>query len=651
MKKFTLIAAFVAMASITFGQVVGVHAPTKGKAQKHEQVTQKAEQEAAWEVTFEEDPAVWTIAHDEGEADWIVSDSITTGLVLENGPDFTDENLPAGALAHAMWVYCGRRSVGDYSESGNNFAYIDGISDLLAGTEEIKNAWIQFDSIDLSTVDNPKLTFYQNYKALNSAFSYLDISLDGGATWPESITLNENVQGNTYGDDYFQIILSSYIANEGNVSLRFRWQTTEAGIGGYGYGWEIDDLKIVDNPDVDMKLLDARMNFFDYVDYTDPVNASYYHISSHYGMIPEEEFASDFAVMVWNAEIENKGNLDNAPELQVQVLDPTGSELYNETVTGPTLSVTQKDTIDLLTPEFTLTDPAMGEYTVVYNVNIADDANPEDNVDTTYFHVTDSTFARDLDNMTSSTGPSRWIDGGTDGDMIGTDYLYLYETTITSMSIYIGADSDAGTSLVAHLMEYDDDTEDWVDIVTSPLVTIEEEDIGTWKEFEFPVAVPITLDPGNDINSFNVKAGVEFFYNGEDNELTIGYDPTVPVSAWGTSWLLNNGANAGEWYTITNWSRGGVGIRLNYDLNPGAVSELDAENLSVYPNPSNGVVRIDNVEGNDIEVFNLVGQRIYSVENAEQNVRINLNDQPQGTYIVRISGTNGTRTEKVNLIK
>lgn len=648
MKKFTLIAAFVVMASFTFAQVVGVHAPTKNKAQKTEQISIKGEPEAAWEVTFEEDPVVWTIAHDEGEADWAVTDSITTGVILENGPDFTDETLPEGALASAMWVYCGRQSVGDYSESGNNFAYIDGISDLLSGTEEIKNAWIQFDSIDLSTVDNPKLTFYQNYKALNSAFSYLDISLDGGATWTESIELNEGVEGNTFGDDYYQIILTNYISNEANVSLRFRWQTTEAAIGGYGYGWEIDDLKIVDNPDVDMKLVDARMNFFEYVDYTDPANSSYYHISSHYGSIPAAQFANDMAAMLWNAEVENNGNLDNAPEFNVQVFDPSGAEIYNETATGNTLSVTQKDTIDLLTPEFSMTDPALGEYTVVYNIDIADDANPENNIDTTYFNVTDTTFARDLGNPVSSTGPSRWIDGGVDTDMIGTDYLYLHEAEIHSMTVFIGADTDPGTGFVAHLMEFDEDTEEWVDIVTSPLVTLEEGDIGDWMEFEFPVSVPIIPDPET---GYNVKAALEFYYNDTDNELTVGYDPSVPVSPWGTTWYMNEGSNAGEWYTITNWSRGGLAIRLNYDLDSDAVNELNTDNLSIYPNPSNGIVRIDNVEGNDVEVFNLVGQRIYSVENAEQNVSLNLSNQPEGTYLVRISGTNGTKTQKISLIK
>ncbi len=648
MKKFTLIAAFVVMASFTFAQVVGVHAPTKTKAQKTEQISIKGEPEVAWEVTFEEDPAVWTIAHDEGEADWIVSDSITTGLELENGVDFEDENLPDGAIAYAMWVYCGRQSVGDYSESGNNFAYIDGISDLLSGTEEIKNAWIQFDSIDLSTVDNPKLTFYQNYKHLNSAYSYLDISLDGGDTWTESITLNDGVEGNSFGDDYYQIILSTYIANEGNVSLRFRWQTTEADIGGYGYGWEIDDIKIIDNPDVDMKLADARMNFFEYADYTDPANSDYYHLSSHYGSIPAAQFANDMAVMVWNAEVVNNGNLDNTPEFNVQVFDPSGAEIYNETATGNTLSVTEKDTIDLLTPEFSMTDPDLGEYTVVYNIDIADDANPEDNVDTTYFNVTDTTFARDLGNPVSSTGPSRWIDGGVDTDMIGTDYLYLHEAEIHSMTAFIGADTDPGTGFVAHLMEFDEDTEEWVDIVTSPLVTIEEGDIGDWMEFEFPVSVPIIPDPET---GYNVKAALEFYYNDEDNELTVGYDPSVPVSSWGTTWYMNEGSNAGEWYSISNWSRGGLALRLNYNLDPEAVNALDTDNLSIYPNPSNGIVRIDNVEGNDVEVFNLVGQRIYSVENAEQNVSLNLSNQPEGTYLVRISGTDGTKTQKINLIK
>ncbi|MEA1874406.1 MAG: T9SS type A sorting domain-containing protein [Bacteroidota bacterium] len=652
MKKFTLMMSLVVLASFAFAQVVGVHAPTKDKVQKVKYNQAKGGEDVVWEVTFEEDPAVWTIAHDAGEADWTISDSTVTGVTFENGVDFTDEDLPDGTLVSSMWLYCGRRDVGVFSESGGNFAWIDGITDLLLGTEEIKNAWVQFDGLDMTGVDAPKLSFYQNYKALNSAFSYLDISLDGGATWAHELILNEDVEGNSYGDDRYEVILTDYIAGEANVSLRFRWQTTETSIGGYGYGWEIDDIKIVNNPDVDMVLKKGVMNFFDYVDYTDPANVDYFHISSHYGMLPEEQFEANAAVMVFNGIVESKGNLNITPDFNVAVFDPEMNEIYNETVSGANLSTAQVDTIDLLV-ELALDGapyPALGEYTVVYNVVALDDAYEVDNNDTTFFHVTDEIYGRDLDNMISSAGPSNWLDGGEDGDMLATNYVFLYETTVETMDVYIAESSTAGTSMVAHVMQYDDGASDWVDIGTSDLIVVTEEMLGTWHSFTFPD--PINIVPDVETSAFEVKAAVEFYYGSdEEAELVIGYDPTVNVSIWGASWYFTAGSNANSWLSLSNWSRGGLGIRLLTPTSHDAIAPINADNVNVYPNPTTGQITIENVRGADVEVFNLVGQRVYTATNMDQNMSIDLSNLSEGTYIVKISGTNTFKTQKINIVK
>jgi hypothetical protein len=646
MKKFTLIAAFVAMASITFGQVVGIQGPTKDEAKKSE-IKTSVREDVIWEVTFDEAEPQYTIGHDIGDLEWVVDDTTSSAVTFENGVDFEQDDLPMGTIVTAPWLYMGRRDVGEYSESGGNFAYVDGITNLLQGVYNDVNTWVQFDSIDLSTVDNPKLMFTQNYKAFNSDVCYIDVSIDGGATWSENIQVNTEPTVNNYADDEFFIILTNYIANESNVSLRIRWQAPGDDQYSGGYGWQIDDVRIVDNPEVDMKLVDARMNFFEYLDYTDPANADYFHVSSHYGMIPAQQFESDYAVMLWNGIVENNGSLDNSADFNVTVLDPEGTEIYNETVTSPVLSLTEKDTVDLTTPEFTIDNPILGEYTVLYSLNIADDVNMDDNADTTYFEVTESVWARDMGNITTRVSPGTFSSGHVDGEKMGVDYFLLNSQTLSSLSVYIASNTTPGTAIVGHIYEFDPDISEYVESVATALVNITEDDIGGWIELPLPVDYPIEVDPEAGAT---VRAAVSFYYNGDDNDLAIGVDPTLPTSFWGAKWFMMSGSNADSWVSFSNWNDGGLAIRLN-QLDENAVSELDAENLSVYPNPSNGVVRIDNVEGNDIEVFNLVGQRIYSVENAEQNVRINLNDQPQGTYIVRISGTNGTRTEKVNLIK
>ena len=643
MKKFTLMLSLVALASFTFAQVAGVYAPIKDKAQKTMKSQLKGGEEVAWEVTFEEDPAVWTIGHDAGDLDWIVSDTTITSVEFENGVDFTDDGVPVGAMVSSMWLYMGRRDLGEYSESGGNFAYFDAITNVLTGTETAYNAWIQFDDIDLTDESNPKLRMYQNFKALNSGATFFDYSLDDGTTWT-SIQLNGEVEGNQYGDDILEVVLPTEIGGESNVDIRFRFQADNTAVN--GYGWEIDDIKIVHNPDVDMVLKKGVMNFFDYVDYTDPANADYFHLSSHYGMLPEEQFDNDAAVMVFNGIVESKGNLDIAPDFNVTVFDPEMTEIYNETVTGISLSTFDVDTIDVLV-EFGLdAEPMNGEYTVVYNVVATDDAFMEDNIDTTYFHVTDNMMARDVNNVTSYTGPGVWQSGGNDGDMLGTNYIFMYETTIESLDVFISSATSAGTSLVAHVMQYDDVASDWIDIGTSELTVVSEDMIGDWYSFTFADPIEITPDP--ETGAMEVKAAIEFYFNEED--IYIGVDPTVNVSIWGASWYFVEGDNANSWLSLSNWSSGGLSIRLATPSS-NAVANIDAEKVGVYPNPNNGIFTIENVRGADVEVYNLVGQRVYAASNLEQNVKIDLSDLSEGTYIVKVSGLNDVKTQKINIVK
>lgn len=644
MKKFTLIMSMMVMATFTFAQVTGVYAPIKDKANKKAVVKAKADLDAAWQITFEEDPAVWTIAHDDGDSDWVVSDTCITGLDYEVGEG---ESVPAGTMVSSMWIYMGHQDVGEYSESGGNYAWFDAITDVVNGVETSHNAWVQFDNIDLSAVANPKITFYQDYKALNAGTPFVDFSTDGGTTWIET-QVNSEVAGNAFGVDLYELIAPTGVGGQANVSMRFRYYTDATSVN--GYGWMVDDIKIIDNPDVDMMLKSAQMNFFEYLDYTDPTYADYFHTSSHYGMIPEEQFEAEGAAMLFNAIVENRGNLDATVDFNVKVYDTEMTEIYNETSTSISLARTDVDTVDVLT-ELTLTAPAVkGQYTVIYSLIADGDAAPEDNIDTTYFYVTDETFSRDLDindeGLTGSVSLAGWQSGHFDGEMIATNYLFLYETSIESMDVFINSNSTPGTSMVAHVLQYNSETTEWEDIAASALVVIDESMIGTWLNFTFPDPIDVILEEG----SFNVKAAVEFFYNGDDNDLYIGYDRSVETSIWGASWYFQSGDNAGSWFSMSNWAEGGLGIRLNTPPSS-AISSINVDDVNVYPNPTTGLVTIQNVEGADVAVYNMLGMCVYSEAEVEGNVSVDMSNMAEGTYIVRISGVNAVKTQKINLVK
>jgi hypothetical protein len=605
--------------------------------------TDKEAMVPVWEVTFDEETPVWTFGSTTGTKTWAVSDTTPTYGWLNT----------LGTEVPPMWWYMGRRYVKDFSDSGNKFAWIDGISDLLEiFPQQVSDSYIQFDNIDLSAVANPKISFFQNYKALNVAPVYLDFSTDGGTTW-ESVEINTDVSGNSFGESTYEFIATNYIANQANVSMRFRWTTSTDAIGGYGYGWEIDDIRIFDNPDIDMKLVQARMNFYEYVDYTVAADAQYYHYSSHYGNIPSIQYDSDLALSWFNVCVENKGNLENVPQVNVKVFDPEMTEIFTNTVPGLSLLVTGKDTVDLIELDFALgASPMIGKYTVAYSVAVEGqtDANPGDNTDTTYFVINDNNyFGHDIDSTNSYVGPSNYVDGGLDGDMLGTTFTFLFQDIITSMDVFINENTSVGTSIIGHVMQYDAVASTWVDLSTSSLITISEADLGKWMNLSFADQVNVTF--GADETAKSIMAAIEFYYNG-DNDIYIGYDPYVPVSIWSASWFFKTGTNANTWIA-TGWEKGGLNIHLNlngFDMYE-TVGNVVSENINIYPNPTNGSLNIENVKGADLQVVNMMGQVVETVINANEFNTIDMSAYANGTYFVKIIANNQVVTRKINLMK
>ena len=77
------------------------------------------------------------------------------------------------------------------------------------------------------------------------------------------------------------------------------------------------------------------------------------------------------------------------------------------------------------------------------------------------------------------------------------------------------------------------------------------------------------------------------------------------------------------------------------------IEDFDAIGATVYPNPTSGVIKIDtDVEQTQVEVFNMLGQKVISViENG--NFSVDITDQKSGIYFVTIKNENGTATSKI----
>ena len=79
--------------------------------------------------------------------------------------------------------------------------------------------------------------------------------------------------------------------------------------------------------------------------------------------------------------------------------------------------------------------------------------------------------------------------------------------------------------------------------------------------------------------------------------------------------------------------------------------DTSAAHFSLYPNPtpSSFTLSFPHIEKRKIEVFNVSGQRVYSIEKSEEDLEINLTSQSliSNVYYVKASGASGIAVEKV----
>ena len=73
--------------------------------------------------------------------------------------------------------------------------------------------------------------------------------------------------------------------------------------------------------------------------------------------------------------------------------------------------------------------------------------------------------------------------------------------------------------------------------------------------------------------------------------------------------------------------------------------------ISIYPNPTTGTLNITNAENAAVYVYNILGEVVASIDNADAFSTIDMSNLSEGTYIVKILTDKNVITKKINLIK
>ncbi len=631
MKKITLIIVSFFLAAGVFAQVKHEASIKLSNEKLNVSKTTQSTRDVTvyWEENF--DGGVnWTTNADANMAEWTV----------DNAGSSIWGNPTEGWYFFPMNVY-------DTITEHGNWAWVGIVDPLLTGQpQHVGSTSIQFDNIDLSASTNCKITFDQVYRALNDSKYdlFVEFSTDGGATWTTSKVVNEGIPANAYSPNFkFELPLGDALAGQSNVSLRLRWETYDTNDVQVGYGWQVDNIKIVENVVNDLVLSSARINFYPaYINYG---------FSGFYAKLPKRIAENENAEIYFSADIINKGAESAIPTLKGTLTDPSGNVVVEKTQTfGDTLTLVtgQNDTARMWQDEnvFTIPNPTLGTYTWDVEVSkegVADEL-PEDNKLTYATEITENYYSHNTGTVSGRFSTYAYTSGG-QNDATGVSYWFVANDTIEKINIFVHKDTKIGASFKCQLYKTNDNGETWNEFATSNEINISDSSqLDRMHEVPLIELAPITV-PAND----RVEIIVAVRYTGA--EFYLGLDKTVATSGWDTRFNLNGDP---KWYYVGDDNRVPIIDLVLHEPgtpDPYAVEEINADNVNIYPNPTNGVFNIENVRGADVEVFNLVGQRVFSAIEVEENISVDLSNLSEGTYVVRISGTNSVKTQKINLVK
>lgn len=120
-----------------------------------------------------------------------------------------------------------------------------------------------------------------------------------------------------------------------------------------------------------------------------------------------------------------------------------------------------------------------------------------------------------------------------------------------------------------------------------------------------------------------------------------------------------------RWVMTSNMSVGGVSpvsaagtsridnVFILGDLITGVDDNSFRSYVNIYPNPSNGTFTINNLPNQTliVEVFDILGNRVYSTRSSQKEININMETAGKGIYFVELTSPTGTKLVRKMIIK
>lgn len=521
--------------------------------------------------------------------------------------------------------------------AANGFAMID--SDEYGGETGgtcVEDSWLQTaSSIDLSGYSNVVLEFETWYRRWNYEACYVVVSTDG-VTWPE-LTPDTDISGmnnvwNVFPDladatslssnpTLIRLNISAAAGNQSQVWIRFHWTGT------WGYTWFVDDVKLIEQPANDLVVNSA------FISNTNDGN--------EFGRIPASQLGTDFNV---GGEFYNFGYLDQSNvEATFDLVNSSATSVLSSSTSFATAAVDQTYNVD----EYPSTSSVLpiglyeGTFTVTSDAEGSGSGTFGNNSYLRNLEVTEGLYSQDgfgnhpagYQNV-GSLGTNSFTDAA-DGFMMLAYYPVNQELAIEGVEILLSSATVPGGTIIVSLHDTADVFADDVTLVLeqTDVIDITQADVDAGGKTVL-FAQPYEAQPGGYF------ASVEMFSNTNANDIRILDDLTVPQPSWSTMIYIPND----QVYTNGN----AAAIRLLTSDNVGIGESQSLAGVSVYPNPTEGLVRVGVATAGTytVDVVNVLGEQV-STSTISMSTSFDLSQFGTGMYLVRVSNGEASHIERV----
>ncbi|MBN2682704.1 MAG: T9SS type A sorting domain-containing protein [Bacteroidales bacterium] len=520
----------------------------------------------------------------------------------------------------------------DGVSSAQHWAYSNDTEDGGNGTGQARvmfnynqDEWLITPTISVPATGNFRLAFdwsmyYDWMVSPNDNGDFMiKISTDGGTNWTEVWVEDDQAlvespvipwPWETYEWYTSNIDITSYAGQD--IKIAFHYYANDAA------RVQIDNVTVYETYDYELVLTTPHLWF----------NMG----GGYLGKMPLEQLVGIF----FGAHVWNNGLLDAANVVLSADVSESGTSLYNEFKDTVILSAGIQDSIGIATGFIDFLGNA-ATYTVTMDVSSDGvEENMDNNSYETTFEVTNGIFARWAVN---NGHQSAWnfVDAA-DGDYIGVKYYFPNPDRLWGIRVFISPLSTPGTTMTPVI--YQSTETELLELVVGEEYDIIPADLGNWVTIELPDLTGEDLDiDGN----FVYYAGFQCYW-GEDT-LLFGSDVSGAPHDYRYESCLYTGST---WYYFT----GAPMIELlTDDFDSNQELNVTDSNVSVYPNPSNGIVNFQNVANAKISVYNTIGKLVAQLDRANETTTLDMSKMQAGTYIVKIEGNGTVITRKIVLTK